>query len=242
MSFLKRLRLLTGVLGAAAVTTVVGSSVFGDLRGPGPGGGAVPPDPVRPDGSRMADDLARTKFSDQPALTYTSRAGDRLFAWQVKPTLPAGPAAPRDLVVVVDTSASQAGASLDRSRQVISALLKDVSADDRVDIWTVNIDNPAATRSLTNGLKPGTDAALQTAVATLADAEYGAGAVDLPAALQRIAAQFPNKAGRTQAILYLGDGESAASATPMTEARRIELGTGWPTARSPSSRSRSGRN
>ena len=224
MSILKRLRLLTGVLGAAAVTTVVGSSVFGDLRGPGSGDRPVPAEPVRPDGDEMVNELARTKFTDMPALTYTSRAGDRLFAWQVKPNLADGPTLPRDLVVMVDTSASQAGASLDRSRNVISALLKDLAAGDRVDIWTVNIDNPASTRSLTDGLKPGSDPALQTAVAKLADSEYGAGAVDLPAALLRVAGQFPNKAGRNQAILFLGDGESAASATPLTESRRIELG------------------
>lgn len=225
MSIVKRLRLLTGVLGTAAVTAVVGSTVFGDLRGGRPGELASPATPVRPDGDRLTEELARTRFTNQPALTYKNRAGELLFAWQVKPNLPETPAQTRDLVVMVDTSASQAGAALHRARQILAAIVKDAGANDRIDIWTANINNPTATRSLTGGFQSVADSAVQGAIAKLNDAEYGAGAVDLRAAIEQVIGRFANKAGRQQAILFLGDGESAASVQPLNEASRIELGS-----------------
>ena len=224
MSIVKRLRLLTGVLGVATVSAVIANTVFGDLRG-GRTGDAVPSaSPARPDGERLTEQLVRSKFSNQPVLAYKTRAGDPLFAWQIKPVLTVKAAQPRDLLIMVDTSASQVGIALERSRQIIAALLKDASPSDRIDIWTANINNIAATRSLTDGFQPATDARLHAAVAKLADAEYAAGAVDLKAALDRVIGQFSNKPGRDQVILYLGDGESAASRQPLTEAERIQLG------------------
>jgi len=223
MSIVKRLRLLTGVLGVVTVTAVIGSTVFGDLRGSGRGGSSAPP-AERPDGERLTEQLVRSKFSNQPALSYKTRNGETIFAWQVKPTLAAKAEQPRDLLIMVDTSASQAGSALERSRQIIAALLKEASPSDRIDLWTVNINHSAATRSLSEGFQPASDARLQAALAKLADAEYGAGAVDLKAALERVIQQFSHKPGRNQVILYLGDGESSASLQPFNEAERIQLG------------------
>ena len=69
----------------------------------------------------MIDELAVTKFSTLPALTYQVRDGEMLFAWQIKPTLEAAPARPRDVLVLVDTSASQAGKPLQQARQISPA-------------------------------------------------------------------------------------------------------------------------
>jgi tetratricopeptide (TPR) repeat protein len=107
---------------------------------------------------------------------------------------------------------------------VLTALTRDAGSQDRFDIWTVNINHAAATRSLTDGFHAATDAPVKTAIAKLADAEYGSGAVDLKAGLEQAAKQFTGRAGRNQILLYLGDGESAASSAPLTEASRVELG------------------
>ena len=71
MTIVKRLRLLTAVLGCTAASAVVGTVVFGDIRG-------RPEAPVRTDPSVPAAELAaRTKFSTLPALAYKSPAGKR---------------------------------------------------------------------------------------------------------------------------------------------------------------------
>lgn len=220
MTIVNRLRQLTAALGVAAASAAVVTTVFGDVRSDR-GSSATP---ARPADAPAADESAKTKYTDVPALAYKLGSGETVFAWQVKPTLPPAGARPRDVLVLVDTSASQAGAHLARARNLVSALAISAGADDRIDLWTLNIDNPAATRSLTGGFQPANGEPVHAAVAKLTDAEYGSGAVDLKAGLEQAARAFEGRGGRNQAILYLGDGESAASKTPLTEAGRVELG------------------
>ena len=145
MTFLKRLRVLPAVLGVAAALAALGSSLFGDMR---PGANPVRPgQPARPDGGQLAEDLAVTKFSKLPVLTYQPRDGDLLFAWQVKPAVEPAPARPRDVLVVVDTSASQAGLPLRQARQILTTLASALTPDDRVSVWAAN--TPTSTKPLT---------------------------------------------------------------------------------------------
>src|SRR5262249_16328215 len=148
MTFLKRLRVLPAVLGVAAALTAIGTSLFGDVRP----GQTPPADPTRPDGNRLVEELAVTKFSKLPTLTYQLRDGEVLFAWQVKPEVPPPPARPRDVPVLVDPSASQAGLPPQQARQIITALTSTLTADDRVSVWTLS--TPAATRPLTKDFVP----------------------------------------------------------------------------------------
>ena len=89
-------------------------------------------------------------FATRPVLTYTA-GGESFFAWQVMPEIPAGAARPRDIIVVVDTSASQAGLPLQNARLVIDELVKQTDQRDRLAIWTAN--TPDATHDLTRGLR-----------------------------------------------------------------------------------------
>ena len=173
MTIVKRLRLLTAALGVAAASAVVGTTVFGDVRSdravarhPGPAG-------RRP---AVADESAKTKYTDVPALTYKLGSGETVFAWQVKPTLPAGDrpaprrAGPGGHLRQPGRRAARAGPATSSPRWPPSA-----GADDRIDVWTVNINNPAATRSLTGGFQPADAEPVHAAVAKLAEAEYGSG-------------------------------------------------------------------
>jgi tetratricopeptide (TPR) repeat protein len=219
MTVLKRLRVVPAVLGAAAALLAVGTTLFGDMR---PGANPVrPPEPVRPDGGRLVEDIAVTKFSKLPALTYQPRDGETLFAWQVKPAVEAGPARPRDVLVVVDTSASQAGRPLQQARQVLTAVVAGLSPADRVGVWTAN--TPDATKALTKGFFAPNAEEVRDAAAALTDVEYGSGAVDLKDALNKALGSMTPARGRQQVVLFLGDGESALA--PVSEADRIDLGT-----------------
>jgi hypothetical protein len=220
MTFAKKLRLLTAIFGVTASTAALGIVVHGGTSG------RPTPTAARPaaDPAQAAAEAARTKYSATPTVTYRTPAGETVFAWQVKPRVTPTATRPRDVLVMIDTSASQAGAALDDARRVLEGLAGRLGATDRVDIWTLNIDNAAATRSLTGGFVAPTAPAVAEAVRKLSDEEYGSGAVDLAAGLTNATKSFEQRDGRSQTLLFLGDGESAASTTPLTDAARAELG------------------
>jgi tetratricopeptide (TPR) repeat protein len=207
------------VLGLAATIAAVSTSVFGDLRADGPAASAPP---SRTDGSQLVEDLAVTKFSKLPALTYQLRNGDTLFAWQIKPAIEAQPPRPRDVLILVDTSASQAGRPLQQARRIVTALTGSLARNDRVSLWTIN--TPAGTKPLIKGFLPANAEELQQAAAELTEVEYGSGATDLKGAMNKALATLPPDRGRQQIVLMLGDGESNFS--PLTEDDRFTLGNG----------------
>lgn len=218
MTFLKRLWAVPMVLGVAATLLAVGNNLFGDVPGKNP---IKPTDPTRPDGARLVEDMALTKFSRVPALTYQPRDGEMLFAWQVKPTVEAGPVRPRDLLVIVDTSASQAGKPLQQARHILNGLTATLAANDRVSVWVAS--TPAATKPLTKGFFAPNSPEVSEAAISLTEVEYGSGATDLKNAITKARATIAPARGRQQVILLLGDGESAFN--PVSEDDRLNLGT-----------------
>ena len=220
MTFVTKLRLMTAIFGVTAGTAALGVAVYGDISSrPSPTAARAVADPLQ-----SGAEAARTKFSALPTVTYRTAAGETVFAWQLKPQVAAPAARPRDVLVMIDTSASQAGAALDNARLILDGLAKDLAPADRVDVWTINISNPAATRSLTGGFVVPSSEVVAATLTKFADTEYGSGAVDLAAGLESAAKAFENKADRSQTLLFLGDGESAASKVALTEAARAELG------------------
>jgi tetratricopeptide (TPR) repeat protein len=219
MTLLKCLRVLPAVLGVTAALAAVGTSLFGDFR-PGANPPKSPDLAERPDGARLVEELAATKFAKLPTLSYQLRSGDVLFAWQIAPAVEAPAPRPRDVLVLVDASASQAGKPLQQAREIVTALAGTLGAEDRVAVWSVS--TPAATRPLTRGLVPADSKELRQAAADLTEIEYGSGATDLKNALTKALATLAPNPGRRQAVLFLGDGES--SYNPLGEDDRIALG------------------
>src|SRR4051812_37545430 len=110
MTMVNRLKAAAVLLGAtAAITSAI---VWGE-----PTGGKTTTGGFNPGGVKLRDDLLTNRFTRQPVVTYETQDGETLFALQVKPALKAPAARPRDLVVVIDTSASQAGKYLETSRK-----------------------------------------------------------------------------------------------------------------------------
>src|SRR5262249_14628165 len=97
----------------------------------------------------FGEDLTQCKFAGQPVVAYRTQAGDTLFALQVQPKLTAGPARPRDLLIIVDTSASQVGGPLAGAIDLARHLIRAADTRDRVALLTAN--TPRATRDLTRG-------------------------------------------------------------------------------------------
>src|SRR5260370_41882493 len=78
----------------------------------------------------FSEDLANAKFTKGGVLTYRTTGGDLLFALQVKPDLKPTTERPRDYLVMVDTSASQAKAPLATALQITQAVVKEARDQD----------------------------------------------------------------------------------------------------------------
>lgn len=174
---------------------------------------------IAPAGERNAASFeASGIFASRPVITYAAPTGS-YFAWQLKPTLAEAPARPRDLVIVIDISATKAGLPLQQARQLAEELTKRCGRDDRVSIWTVN--TPEETRDLTKGFRSPGDARVVDALSQLEKVIYAAGATDLKAGLQKAANLLNQDDARRAAIVYLGDGHSVLN--PMSEAERNRI-------------------
>jgi len=225
------------LLTAATCSTVWGDPPQNPLRKPDPLASSlrVPPGT---DTASPADTSGR--FSQQPVFIYQTPQGETHFALQVRPQLPAGSARPRDVAVVIDTSASQVGHvdnPLRNARRIAEELTKAARPGDRVSLWVIN--TPAITRTLTGGFQAPKDQRVANALDYLANQEYAAGVTDLKDGLRKVLRDFDGGATRQQVILFLGDGESHL--TRSTTATGPRWPPRWPPARSRSSRCRSAR-
>src|SRR4051794_6268453 len=206
----RRLRAVGALLGLAAVVTC--THVWGepgrDKARPWQLGDGRNHNPAKVD-DRFTEDLAHSRFADQPLVLYRddkggNGQGEAVFALQLRPRLDDAPARPRDYLVLVDTSASKAlGPFLTQARQIARELAARVGPDDRIALWTVNLD----TRDLSRGFKPG--AGLAGALKEL-EREFPAGAVNLKDGLAKAVEAFEGGEGRQRVLLLLGDGKSIA--------------------------------
>jgi tetratricopeptide (TPR) repeat protein len=165
---------------------------------------------------QATEDLAASRFSASPVLTYRTPEGETLFALQVQPELPAGPARPCDYLVLVDTSASQARGPLAAAVKLTEGLAASLHADDRLAILTANVH----CKDLSQGFQRQGD--LKGALRLLRD-EYPCGATNLNEALNTALKTFESKPGRRQAIVFMGDGMSIRD--PITVEERLAFAT-----------------
>ena len=218
MTTVRRLMLLSAFLALVALLTT--AHVWGDS---GNSKGKRLPDRNEPAPAavqkKLVDDLAHTKFSGKNVVTYQTKDGTILFGLQVQPKLDAVAARPRDVVLMVETSAGQVRSPMAAARQLSEAIAKAAGNGDRIAIWTIN--TKAATHNLTRGFaKPGS-AAVQNALKAL-HREVPFGAVDLKNGLTKALESFEVKDGRQRAIVFLGNGMSIAG-EPITNAERSSL-------------------
>ena len=140
-----RLWAVAGLLAAAAfISSSTGAKKATSAFFPADGG---QPGDVKP-----ADDvdsaLAKSKFADGGIQAYQPLQGERLFAWQLKPDLGQPVARPRDILIMVSTTATQAGVNFIGGQQLAEAVMKNAGPNDRVSLWMVSTPKEQFTRSL----------------------------------------------------------------------------------------------
>ena len=198
----RRWMVCAGIMGFGAV--VVGTHVIGDSRKPesklqlGTSEGRVETAAER----RGKEEIEPSRFAGKPVITYKTVTGDKLFAMQLQPTIEAAPR-PRDILILIDTSASQAVGPLKASGDLALALSQAMGPNDRVSVWTANLHGKAVTKGFIEPSK------VIEALATLKDS-YASGATSLKGSITAALESFEAGNGRQRNIVFLGDGLSVA--------------------------------
>ncbi|TMQ29438.1 MAG: VWA domain-containing protein [Planctomycetota bacterium] len=222
MTYVRRLKAVGAVLALTAIIST--SHIWGDSA-------RKAPEKRKPGAQKLAadqadegfsEDLAASKFDKGGVVSYRTSAGELLFALQLKPKLEAGTSRPRDYLLLVDTSASQAQGPLAMAEAVVESLIAKVRPEDRISLWTVNV--PKFTDCLTYSNREQFQApnapAVKQALAKLKE-EVPLGNTDLKKGIERATESFPRDPSREQVIVFLGDGMSVFN--PISTADRTRL-------------------
>lgn len=134
--------------------------------------------------------------------SFAAPDGETYYSISLTADVPASPRADLDHVLLIDTSASQAGEYRRQTLEVVQNLLQALPAGDRVQVYAVDL----AATPLTDGFVAPADA-LSTAFPIL-QRRVPAGATDMLGALRTSLAAL--SAGRAGSIVYIGDGMSSA--------------------------------
>ncbi len=162
---------------------------------------------------RQEDEQGVSRFTHQTGLGYRTVNGEGLFAVQLQPELPAAKQ-PRDIALLVDTSASQAVGPLSSSIEIVKALIGQCGPEDRVSLWSVSNEPVQLTRGLVDV------AGAKQALVQL-EKDYPSGATNLPKAIRAAANLFPAELNRSRSIILLGDGLSLAN--PLETEDRVQV-------------------
>ena len=141
---------------------------------------------------------------EQPRLaTFDDDAGSTHFALSVSPQDAESVARPSDVLIYVDTSASQSGAYKRDSIAAVKQILRNLNADDRVKISAVDLD-PVA---LVNDFVSPASADVAGAIKSL-NQRVALGTTDVGSMLDQASTAFSDPS-RNKNVIYIGDGISA---------------------------------
>ena len=147
--------------------------------------------------------------------SYTDANKTNYFALSLKPTATPTAQKPADVVVMLDTSASQAGDYRDRALAALDAFLNRLGPEDRVKLVAVDLNAVELTEGF---VQPNSDA-LRAARAKLRN-RVPLGSTDMGKALTAAATAFPESSSGRRAAVYIGDGMSTASLVTEAQLRK----------------------
>ncbi|HVC95853.1 MAG TPA: VWA domain-containing protein [Pirellulales bacterium] len=139
--------------------------------------------------------------------TYAGPGGEMYFAMKLSPRLRQPMLAAHDVVVLFDTSASQAGAYREKALAALEALLSGLEPRDRVALSAVDLNAVG----LTSSFVAAGGAEMQQALDRLRR-RVPLGSTDMGGAVRSAVAQFveAGDTGRVRSVVYIGDGVTTA--------------------------------
>ncbi len=150
--------------------------------------------------------LAESVIPEPSVQSYVAADGTTYFAVKLAPNAAVPAGGPRDVVVLFDTSASQAGRIRAQAFEALNALTADL--DDAARVHLVAVDLEAV--PLTPGFASPQGEQYKQALAALGQ-RAPLGATDMPRALRAAAAQFDPQSTASRCVIYIGDGISSAA-------------------------------
>jgi hypothetical protein len=154
----------------------------------------------------LCESAVAAGMSPARLATYAKTTGETYFALSIAPTRPLPVAGSREVIVLIDTSASQSGAYRTQSLEILSSLIRALGDNDRVQLVAVDT-RPVP---LTTGFHAPQSEELQAAFVKL-QRRAPLGATDMSKALDFVATAFPGECQSARAAVYLGDGMNKAS-------------------------------
>src|SRR4030095_14796376 len=151
-----------------------------------------------PSAARAAEAVGRL-------ATFEKAPGESYFALSVMPKVAPAANQASDVVILFDTSASQAGVFRDDALAARQAVLAGLGPSDRVQLMAVDVK----VAPMSDGLVAANSPEMQAALAKLHQ-RVPLGATDLDAGLRAAAANLAAAKG-AKTIVYVGDGMSKAN-------------------------------
>jgi hypothetical protein len=152
--------------------------------------------------------------------TYDDATGETSFALSLRPQIEVAPSIASDIVIYVDTSASQVGLYQRDSLAVIEQFLKRLASDDRVKIYAIDTESVP----LVGTFSASDSNEVAVALKKLSQ-RTPLGATNLAESLQNVTDEFDAPvAGRNRSVVYIGDGISRAGLLTQTRFQNIVRG------------------
>src|ERR1019366_105657 len=190
MTNVRRFLAVMAFLGLAAY---VSSTLLGQPgKKAGPVGSGTTPQVTPADNVSQLADASESRFAQPGTITYQPLQGALYFAMQIKPKLEPTPRRPRDILIMLSTAATQAGAGWIAGHQIADGIIETATEADRISLWTVN--EPKFTKKLTKDfLSPkevGDGVRLRGALKQYRTKEFPGGNTDLKNALAEAIKSF----------------------------------------------------
>ncbi len=148
--------------------------------------------------------------------TYATADGTGYFALRLVPNVAAPQAAGQDIIVLFDTSATQAGTVRDKGIEALESMLAVLPRGDRVQLMAADLDAVA----LSPGFVEPQSEPMKKAIQALRE-RPPLGATDMPLVLTAAADAFEKTSPSARAIIYIGDGMSTAQFLSLEDYRAL---------------------
>ncbi len=136
---------------------------------------------------------------------FAAPGGETFFALSLTPQRSARRAESHDVVVLFDTSASQAGLFREKALATLEAFLSSLGEQDRVELMAVDLEAV----DLTSGFVPPSGDAIDLAIDEL-QSRTPLGSTDMYKVLNAAIDRLADQGRDARSIIYIGDGMSAA--------------------------------
>jgi tetratricopeptide (TPR) repeat protein len=148
--------------------------------------------------------------------TYDKASGESYYAMSLSPNIELSTVEAHDILVLVDTSASQVGAYRRDAMICLESLLANLGKQHRVNLMAVDL---FAVEMSTGFVSP-TGAQIDAAIKKLND-RVALGSTDMVEILSAVAQQYEVKSNRPRSVVYIGDGMSKANLLQITDYKRV---------------------